>query len=128
MTLICWGIPSVSYDSGFTTTGKPRSCSTEAFHIPVVCSLDRTGRIPCHPLCNGHPLFVHYWEVVAPGTNLNLLLRTESQHTSVDSDYSSAQYGLKQKPEIAWCIEMKHLHLISKHLWIKVNNYKHVYM
>lgn len=59
-------------------------------------SLDRTGRTPYRPQCSGRPLFVRYWEAAALGTNPNLLLRTESQHTSVDSDHSSAQYGKNQ--------------------------------
>lgn len=103
LALIHWGIPSnchsrqvCRYDSHFITIRKLGSCftSTAHFHPPVTRSLDRTGRTPCRPQCNGRPLFVRYWEAAAPGTNPNLLLRTESQHTSVDSDHSSAQYGL----------------------------------
>lgn len=60
-------------------------------HPPVRRSLDHTGRTPCRPLCNGRPLSVRYWEAAARGTNPNLLLRTESQHTSVDSNHSSAR-------------------------------------
>lgn len=69
---------------------------TACFHLPVTRSLDRTGRTPYRPQCSGRPLFVHYWEAAALGMNPNLLLRTESQHTSVDSDHSSAQHGKNQ--------------------------------
>lgn len=62
------------------------------FALPVMKSLDRTGRTPCRPRCSGRPLSARYWEAAALGTNPNLLLRTESQHTSVDSDHSSAQW------------------------------------
>lgn len=82
---ICESYPTIGeLDSGLT--------STVCFHLPVGRNLDRTGRTPYHPQCSGHPLFVRYWETAALGTNPNLLLRTESQHTSVDSDHSSAQY------------------------------------
>lgn len=78
----------------YPTIGELGICltSTACFHLPVARNLDRTGRTPYHPQCSGHPLFVRYWETTALGTNPNLLLRTESQHTSVDSDHSSAQY------------------------------------
>lgn len=69
------------------------------FHPPVRRSLDRTGRTPCRPQCNGRPLSVRYWEAAARGTNPNLLLRTESQHTSVDSNHSSAQ---RDPPAVCW--------------------------
>lgn len=65
-------------------------------HIPVMRSLDHTGMPLCHPQCCGHPLFVRYWEAAVLGTNPNLLLRTESQHTSVDSNHSSVQCGHNQ--------------------------------
>lgn len=73
---------------------------TVHFHPPVRRSLDHIGRTPCRPQCNGRPLFVRYWEAEVPGTNPNLLLRTESQHTSVDSNHSSAQHGLHQNLKV----------------------------
>lgn len=73
------------------------------FHPPVRRSLDRTGRTPCRPQCNGRPLSVRYWEAAARGTNPNLLLRTESQHTSVDSNHSSAQRDLSPSDSASHC-------------------------
>lgn len=70
---------------------------------PVRRSLDRTGRTPCRPPCNGRPLSVRYWEAAAQGTNPNLLLRTESQHTSVDSNHSSAQRDSSQSDSASRC-------------------------
>lgn len=72
-------------------------------HPPVRRSLDRTERTPCRPLCNGRPLSVRYWEAAARGTNPNLLLRTESQHTSVDSNHSSAQCDSSQSDSASHC-------------------------
>lgn len=78
--------------SGFTTTVH--------IHLPARWSRGCTGRTPCRQQCNAPPLFVHYWEVAAPDTNPNLLLMTESQHTSVDSNHSSAQTVYKSSFQI----------------------------
>lgn len=74
-----------------------QGCFTSSVHIhlPVRWSLGCTGRKPCRQQCTVPPLSVRYWEVLAPDTNPNLLLMTESQHTSVDSNHSSAQKGFK---------------------------------
>lgn len=76
---------------------KLGGCFTSSVHIhlPVRWSLDCTGRKPCRQQCTVPPLSVRYWEVPAPDTNPNLLLMTESQHTSVDSNHSSAQKEFK---------------------------------
>lgn len=96
LTCMRWGFPrnrlpeQLLYVEMIYICGERESWTAGHFHPPVRRSPARTGRTPCRPQCNGHPLSARYWEAAAPGTNPNLLLRTESQHTSVDSNYSSA--------------------------------------